>query len=476
VTSLAPAALVAVCAASSLAGGAVQPRVVLNREGLAARDNVNFGAVPDTSGAIGRRYYLEAVNVRLALYKAGSLKLAASRDAYAFWHRSNVSQLVDPYVVWDDQARRYYVVMIFNGTGGRNNQLLFAWSKRTSRLNLSSSWCRMSMKVGARFDDYPKIGFDRTHVLIGTNLFNEAQDESLTARIWALGKPGPGNSCARLPVKVFGTPDDPLRRADGHLAFTPVPVDPAGPSQRGYVVAADCVYEPPGEEPPPCGEHSRTANQITVWRVGGGRASPRLIREGGVDVPVYRLPTPAPQRGTRTELDTSDTRLYQAVSAPDPSRNVPESIWTQHAVAGPGGRSEIRWYELDPSGLTVIRRGTIASIHNWVFGGAVSPTRSGTSAVLHYVVSGRRILPRLLLRWRGPRTPGGEMRGNLVLGRSSSAWRCGLEACPWGDYAQATPDPRRPRVVWGSNELTGVPRKADKRVYWRTRNVAVNVP
>src|SRR6266487_1722394 len=243
------AAFVALLSASALAGaGTERVHVVLNREGLGATDNTHIGGTPDSSGAIGRRYYMEVVNVRLALYNPASLKIIASRDAYAFWHRSDRSQVVDPYVVWDDQARRFYVVMIFNGAGGKNNQLLFAWSKRSRHLNLSSSWCRMSMRVGG-FDDYPKLGFSRTHILIGSNLANYTLTDLLSARIWALGKPR-GDSCKRLPVKTFGSPRKPLHRADGRIAFTPIPVVPVHPSRRAYVLAADCVYEPPGEEPP----------------------------------------------------------------------------------------------------------------------------------------------------------------------------------------------------------------------------------
>jgi hypothetical protein len=460
-------------AAAALAGTtSTHGRVVLNRPGLATRDNKNFGAVPDVNGASGRRYYLEAVNVRFALYRARSLRPIASRDAYAFWHVSNRSQLVDPFVVWDDHARRFYVVMIFNGTGGRNNRFLFAWSKRDKPLNLSSSWCRMSLSVGPYFDDYPKLGFDRKHILIGSNLFTEELDDALTARIWALGKPGRSNTCARLPVRKFGSPADPLRRADGHFAFTPVPVVPTGSIQGGYVVSADCVAES-REEPPPCGDRFRKANQITIWRIAGGRDAPRLVREGGVSVPAYRLPSPAPQPGARSRLDTSDTRLYQAVSAPDPTRQMPEAIWTQHAVAGPGGRSEIRWYEIDPRNLKVLRRGTVKSRHNWIFGGAIAPTRRGDSAVLHYIVSGPRILPELHVRWRGPETSPGALRGTRVLGRSTAPWRCGEKVCPWGDYATAVSDPRRSALVWGSNELTGIPQAPDSPVYWRTRNFAV---
>ena len=193
-------------------------------------------------------------------------------------------------------------------------------------------------------------------------------------------------------------------------------------------------------------------------------------------MPLYRLPSPAPQRGTKTKLDSSDTRLYQAVSAPDAERNVEEAIWTQHTVAGPGGRSEVRWYELDPSALTIVRRGTIRDARNWVFSAAISPTARGDVAVVHYDVSGPRLTPQLRVRSRGPDTPESEMTGEVTIARSStsdhSCDKMPKEACPWGDYAVATPDPRGTQLVWGSNELVGSA-KGPLGTHWRTRNFAV---
>ena len=454
--------------------------VLVNREGLAAKDNRNFGAVPDTSGAIGTRHYLEAVIPRIALFDAKTLKLVTARDAYAFWGKSNRSQIIDPHVVWDNQARRFYYVALFNGSGGKNNQLLFAWTKRGDPANLTSAWCRMSIHAGTLFPDFPKLGFSRNHILIGTNLFSLEPEKFLSARIWVLAKPASGRSaCARPSVRFFGSGNEPLRRADGHLAFTPVPVDPARPGGRAYVVSSDCVFDPePGdEEPPPCGSTDRQANQITVWQVDGPRGSPSLTRAGGIDVPTYKLPTPAPQRGAKRPIDTSDTRFYQAVSAPDPTQHVSEAIWTQHAVDGPGGRSEVRWYELDPAHLEVVRSGTVRNSRDWIFSGAISPTARGDRAMLHFVVSGPDRLPELRSRSRGPRTPAGELRSEVKLAHSASAYRCDVdpgEACPWGDYAAATPDPVHRGLVWGSNELVGSPKHPGPlKTYWRTRNFAV---
>lgn len=129
--------------------------VVLDREGSGSTDNRSIGAVPDTSGAIGRRHYLEAVNSRIAIFDRKTLKLVRARDHFAFWGRSKQSgSLEDPQVAWDDGARRWYYSALFTGASG--NRLLFAWTKHGDPADLSAkAWCRMSIPSGNFIDDYP---------------------------------------------------------------------------------------------------------------------------------------------------------------------------------------------------------------------------------------------------------------------------------------------------------------------------------
>jgi hypothetical protein len=469
------AAAMLVAAASAGAASTDRATVELDREGLAAKDNVNIGAVPDTTAAIGRRHYLEAVNARIAMYDPRTLKLVRARDHYAFWERAPRSGVIeDPQVVWDDGARRWYYAALSTGASG--NRVLLAWTKSGDPANLGRSWCRMSIRSGTFIDDFPHLGFSRNHIMIAVNRFT-LDHHFVTSRILAIGKPSAGrNPCARPPVTAFGSKAKPLHRADGRIAFTLIPVNPLRGGDAGYVVAADCVFDPdPGTEDT-CGTRNRQANQLTLWHVDGPRGSPRLTRDGGIDVPLYRIPRPAPQRGAKTKLDASDTRLYQAVSAPDSAPDVEEAIWTQHTVAGHGGRSEVRWYELDPRDLTIVRRGTIRDAHNWVFSAAISPTARGDVAVIHYNVSGPGMAPQLRVRARGPDTPAREMTDEVTIARSSSSThfceKMPKEACGWGDYAAATPDPRGTELVWGSNELVGTA-KGPVGTRWRTRNFAV---
>jgi hypothetical protein len=467
--------LVAIWAAASASANGASILRGLDEPGLAARDNDSIGVPPDPTAAVSRDHFVQTVNTRIAVYDR-ELDPVSDLDAHRFWHRPETVTMVDPQIAWDSAARRWYYAMVVNrGTGP--NELMLAWSKTEDPSDLERGWCRHSIPTGALFDDFPKLGYSANHIIIGTNVADLGEGRLLFARIWAIGKPAPGDeSCARPPISSFGSMDAPLRQADGLPAFTPVPVSPRTPSKRGYVVSSDCLDDDIAH--PSCGRDDRTGRGITVWHVEGPRAAPTLVRDGGIPVPTFSLAKPIPLPGTKVRTDPSDTRLFQAISAPDPTRGIDDAIWTQHAVRGRRGRSEIHWYELDPGRLSVVRGGEIAKRRNWVFNGAVSPTWRGNRAVINFNVAGRRLLPKILARSRGPGDGKHAMGGEITLARSASVdTTCTEEdddVCAWGDYAAAVPDPVKKGVVWGSNERMARPGRSDSRgFHWATRNLAI---
>src|SRR5262249_29148560 len=154
-----------------------------------------------------------------------------------------------------------------------------------------------------------------------------------------------------------------------------------------------------------------------------------------------------------------------------------EAVWTQHTVAGPGGRSVARWYELLPASLTVRQQGTIQDSSNFIFNAAISPAMNGSSAVIEYNVGSSSLLAQIRAPSRGPGPRVGTTGSEILLGTSAAAdqdFSCkpsgGGPPCRWGDYAGATPDPLNDRVVWGSNQVNG-PFTHDP--HWTTRNFAI---
>jgi YD repeat-containing protein len=423
----------------------------LNWQGLSETN----ATPPDTTGAIGLNHYVEATNDGVAVYtRAGGAQVSfAALDAFLGVPGDSVS---DPQILWDDGSGRWYFAGIDVGTG--SEQLLVGFSKTSDPSNLASGWCTYSIATTGFLDDFPKLGDDDGHIIVGANRFL-GDNTFETAVIYAIDKPGAGATCPASPAFTrFGSSASHLTKTGGGDAFTPVPANTTDSSSGGYVVAAD-------------NRGSGSGTHIEAWHVGGPPGAPTLTQDGRIAVSAFSVPANAPQAGTLNLLDTSDARLTQAVAHTDPAIGA-EAVWTQHAVDGPGGRSVVRWYELTPGALSVRQSGTVAESADFAFNGAISPTLAGSSAVIDYNTSGSSSLPRIAARSRASTTPLGQMSAAATLVLSSEALddgSCTPAPCRWGDYAGAVPDPVNSALVWGSNEY------AAETGGWTSRNFAMEV-
>ena len=467
------------------------PPVLLNKPGL----NVDDGGgiqVPDPTGAIGPNHYVEMVNSAIAVYDRDNLNLVSKAlltpEFFTFPSGFAGQDFFDPQIKWDEQGQRW----LYAGLGPQVSQppgqytLVFGWSKTADPSDVdardgSSGWCRyvltpppppMHPSGGNQLqrDDYPKLGYSANHIIIGTNIRLNLQ-ELHQSRLWTIPKPAPGvTTCPDTPTaSMFGDParGTPLKTADGDNAFTPVPASTIESTDKGYIVAADHA------------SGAATASQIMVWHIEGSPGSPVLVPDGNIDVPSYAQAPVVPQPGVPDVLNvpSMSPRLTAAVMASDPDAAGAKAIWTQHAVNGPGARSEARWYELVP-GMTLPRQnGAIASSLHHVFNPAISPTKKGNEAVINYNLGSGTQVAQIAVRSRRHDTPLNEMSGETIIGTSDASVTCqnntppftGL--CNWGDYAGASPDPKNAHAVWGSNELIG---PATKEENWTSRNFAVS--
>jgi hypothetical protein len=446
-------------------GPAPQAVVVngLNQPGMGATDNsaANQGTPPDTTGAIGPNHYVEFVNSKVGVYQRSNLSLVSTRNLDPFVGFSG-DNVFDPQIQWDQQGGRWLYVND-DIDASNHNYLDFGWSKTSDPSDLVNGWCRFRFTTDSgntRFlEDYPKLGHDNQHILIGTN--STRGNSFFTAHIYSIPKPANGvTTCtAPSPISVFGSPGSPLTTSDGDVAFTPVPANTADSLAAGYVVAADSPY------------FVATPSQLMAWHVGGTATAPALIQDGNMNVTAFNFPANVPQPGTTKVLDSSDTRLTQAVAHADPQAGGAEAVWTQHTVDGPGGRSVVRWYELLPASLTVRQLGTVQDPSLFVFNGAISPASDGTTAAIDYNTGSGGTngeLVKIKAQSRNSATALGQMSGEVVLGTSSAInqdFSC--TPCRWGDYAGASPDPNSPQGIWGSNQLNG---PTTTNPAWLTRN------
>src|SRR6478752_6103894 len=429
-------------------------------------------APPDSTGAIGPTNYVEMVNQEIGIYDR-SLNLISSTDNGTFMGAPATLSVSDPQIQWDGQGGHWLYAGLGVATGA--NMLLFGWSKTPNPSDLTNGWCRFGIPQGNLLEDYPKLGHDDDFLSIGTNEYDDTSGFTfLTANIWAIRKPAAGDASCSVGTAIYvADAANPLHNADGSTAFTPVPANTADQSAVGYIVAAHSPVDGTGSSAP----------KIMVWHWAMVAGAPVLVSDGDVAVSTFDIPAPVPQPGTSNTLDSLDARLTQAVAVNDPGAGGAKGIWTQHTVAGPGGRSVVRWYEiLAGSPPTLRQQGDVSSPTDYVWNGAVSPSIGGDSAAVFYNRGGGSTLPVIAAQTRTSSTPLGSLdAGELVIAQSSATdldFTCGYskptDPCRWGDYAGATPDPVNPGVVWGSSQITG-PCYIFCGLFaqWQTQNFAV---
>jgi hypothetical protein len=449
----------------------------LNASGLSAAQQIaTFGegadvTPPDTTGAIGPEDYVEFVNQEVAAYDRTSLAIVGSPVALSTFTAAVAP--CDPQIKYDPRSSRwFYVAIRCDGTRTKNT-LYLGFSKTSNPTDFSTAvghgWCGYSYNTVNALEDYPKLGLDPLHMMIGSNSFNAETGAFATAHILSLPKPGSGKieTCPTAPVlTTFGSKAAPLRTSiENHIALTPEPATVADESSSGFVVAADEAGLGNGKN-------------VMIWQVAGTATAPELKALGAPAVLSFTLPLNVSQPGSTDRLDSLDTRLTQAVAAGDPFAGGAEAVWTQHTVAG-GAGSVVRWYELVPSTLTVRQTGTISDASKLVFNGAIAPTLSG-GAVVNYDTGSSTALVQTMAQSRAGSDPVGTMSTPISLGSSAaidSDFSCPsvepkAESCRWGDYAGASVDPINSNVVWGSSQVNG-PARTGHQAQWATQNFAI---
>jgi PKD repeat protein len=445
----------------------------LNAPGYSAASQLAAGGPgltpPDSTGAIGPSDYIELVNARIVDFNSTDLSLKANADLSTF---VSGTAACDPQIKYDPTTSRwFYVAIRCDGTASANT-LYFGFSKETNPANLTTDWCRYAQGTTTAFQDYPKLGVDGTHIMIGVNEFAPSFD---TARIFVYPEPTAGTigtSCPAENGNVFGSSGTPLQTSLGDAASTPEPATVADNSGKGYVVAADMTGGP----------FSGDGSHIMVWQVTGTAAPFTLTPIADPSVTAFSLPANIPQPApapANDPIDASDSRLTNAVAANDPGAG-DEAVWTEHTVDSGSGGTLVRWYELVPGASSVIVRqqGSVTDPSGWVFNGAIAPTTSG-GAVINYNVGGPSQQVQVKAQSRIPGAPLGTMNSPTTLASSSDVdvdFSCPSVShksrpCRWGDYSAASLDPSNGSVVWGTNMFNGP--QAGTAPQWATENFAL---
>ena len=429
---------------------------------------------PDTTGAIGPDRYIETVNTSYAIYnRSGSLLNSGTLSALTGIPTGLFGYaLSDPQMMWDAKTQRfYYAAVYYDSLFFSDNGIAVGWSK-TATPSSSSDFCQYALSSGSELPDYPKLGDSSDFLLFGYNAFSSFASVYDGSEFATLNKPAAGSTCAPTTAFTVYT-SGLLHNGDSSLAATPVPANLVDDSNgSGYVVAnADLSTTP-------------SANFVSVYSVttngtdANGIPVPQISGPTSVSVPSYAMPANAPQNGSAYLLDTLDGRFEAAVAAVDPGHAGKIAVWTAHAVYGGAGVEE-RWYEIDPSGGSLLQSGVATSPSLSIWNGAVSPDRAnngttaafGDSMAMSVSTSSATTNPAIRFLWKNGTSTQSALAILVQSGGPNIDFSCSSTTpCRWGDYSGASPDPAASGTagtVWLANQYN-LANGSTSSTAWRT--------
>ncbi len=402
-------------------------------------------APSDSTGAVGTTRYIELINTNFAIYNKTSNTPLAQGTLNQLAGESAGNNIFDPQVIWDPGTNRFYYAMD-DIASASDNRLAIGFSK-TSSPNGAADFCHYVFNYGSFFPDYPKLGDSQGFFFTGVNTFNSANQFVGSDLIW-ISKPIAGTTCPAASTFKAGTETD-LAGPGGSSAGTPVGVNQTDTNATGWALAVG-------------GNPSTKINLFRITKAANGNA---IVQNPGtaVTVPSYSAPPNIPQKNTTNQLDSLDRRFTQAVSGVDPGHANKVGIWTQQTVAAPGGKSEVRWYEIDPAATTRLQSGKVTSATLFNFNGSISPNRAvngavksgGNSMVMGFDSSSTTTFPTVKMV---SKVGAGAQSAPVTVKASPTFYRgfdCPPNPCRWGDYAASTPDPAPPAGtsrVWSTSQ------------------------
>jgi len=315
----------------ALSGAATAPTLINDFQTLRMGQH-GSSYPPDTCGAAGPTQVVVCVNRAWAVYDKATGATLASASLGSFLPGSNG----DPRVAYDEHHDRWVVLV-----SDFSDEIYLAYSLTS---DATGGWIKTSFDVDQGSDagswpDYQTLGLDENGIYTAAYMVGSGS----TMSIFAIDK---------------------------------APLLAANPSIGTVTAFRSLTWEGAIQ---PCHTHGtpgfeyfvsvNSSNRIRVRRLNGPLSNPSLQTVGYVNVGSHPDPPDAPAQGSTTNLDTVGDRLMNAVYRDG-------SIWTAHTVSQ-GGRAAARWYELDPSSLTVVQSGTIADSTRHYFFPSISVNQNG---------------------------------------------------------------------------------------------------
>jgi len=399
---------------------------------------------PDTMGAAGPNHLVSLLNSAFGVFDKSNGTLLQSKDLASFWaFPPNDPRLppdfpdfpYDTKVLYDQHSNRFVAVTLDCTVAG-NSWVMVAVSSSADPTASWYKWAIPSDLDNTTWADYPGLGLDAANVYITANMFNN-NDFYQYSKVWVI-------------------PKAQLLSGSNPITWTEFP-DPAG---SGPSMQPAHTFGTPGEE---YFIYEGGTNQLQLARIENVTGTPvwRLLSPAAVAPYTYTNSLPgAPQAGDTRTIDTSDTRLLNAVF-----RN--GFVWTTHTVAV-NGKTEVAWYRINPAASPpTVAAGRIRDTVRWYYYPSIAVNQdnvaaigfSGSSAV-EYVGGYYTIL----------RPPYLAAEPASLLKSGAAPYYKTLSGIynRWGDFSATVVDPTDDTTFWTLQEYAMTPDSVTLASRWGT--------
>jgi len=382
---------------------------------------------PDTMGAVGPDQFVELLNGQYSVYRNTDGVRVQSSTLNDFWRNAGVtpagSFAFDPRITYDSSSGRWFAAAADNSFGPNN--FLVAVSNSSNPTQGWKAFAIPSDSTRTHWADFPTLGVNRDGVYLAANMFPIGFG-SVNTTVLVLPK-------ADLIAGTIANKTLFENVQFGNIGFSVQPVtDPKSAGTPVAMLLSDFIT--------PSGQFKRSD-------VVGSITSPVLDTTNKViAVAPFGPPPPGPQPGPKAPLETLDNRLSSSVVM----RN--GELWGVQSVNS-GGRSALRWFDIDAATNTLRQSGLIASPTLAFYYGSIAVNDFG-DVVIGFSGSGKSQFVSAYAV-QGQTENGVTTFGDPLLlkaGVSDYEVTFGAGRNRWGDYSATILDPDDPYRFWTIQE------------------------
>jgi len=314
---------------------------------------------PDTMGAAGPNHLVSLLNSDFGVFDKSGTRLQKI-SLQSFWGSLGTAAgqpahfPFDTKILYDQHSGRFVAVTL-GGTSAPNSWILVAVSSTPDPTGTWSKWAIDADRDNdaQQFDnwaDFPGVGLDGNNLYVSANMFSNG-DLFQYGKVWVLPKAQLLSATDNITWTEFRDPPG--------SDFNMQPAHTFGTAAAEYF-----LFE-------------GSTNRLAVAWMDNTSGTP--VWHSPLQVPVTpytsNLLPGAPQSGNDNTIDTSDTRLLNVVYRAG-------ALWTVHTVQSPATvKTEVAWYQIDPSAGTVLSQGRISDPNRWYFYPSIGVNQDDVAAI-----------------------------------------------------------------------------------------------